>query len=119
MSQQKPLPIQSVSYFFTRAKDTHQEGGRAFITLFVRLTKEHTKYTSTEIQRETESAWADIQEVPKEQAAHQITMLPDGLYTYVIAEEMYHELLRLSAACPEALCQLTPIHRNRKFKRFG
>ncbi|EMF45497.1 hypothetical protein B481_3382 [Planococcus halocryophilus Or1] len=50
MERMEQLPQQSVGYYFLRSKDVHVEDRRAFITFFIRLTRE----TSFKKRRKTD-----------------------------------------------------------------
>lgn len=119
MSQNTRLLAQPKRHFFTRSKDTHQENDTVFITLFVRLTREHVKFDKANMYKETESVWVDINELKMKQATEKIRLLPNGIRTYAISEDIFQELVHLSTRCPRELYFVTPIYESHKFSRFG
>lgn len=106
------FPSKNASYFFTRAKATHEEDGSVFITLFVRLTRETNVETA-------ESLWADIKEVRIEEASPKMKRIPDHMHKYEIPESVFKELYSLSFTSPEDLYCMTPIHLIDTFKKHG
>lgn len=109
---------QPTRYFFTRSKDTHQEKDALFVTLFMRLTREYLKFDDGSKYKKIEPVWFDIEEVKQEQAIEKIKVLPNGIYTYVISEEVFQGLVYLSASCPKELYYVTPIYLAKKFSTF-
>ncbi|AQQ55263.1 hypothetical protein [Planococcus lenghuensis] len=111
MQEKKPYSLEKTNYYFTRVKDLHAENGQAFITLFARLTKEDGQ--------ETESVWVELDEVKWEQAAPKLKMMPNGIQTYLISEEIFEELLRLSSSHHKEMYFLTPLAKMNKFRKLG
>lgn len=109
---------QSVNYFFTRSKDTHQEQDTRFITLFVRLTKEHTETEPNAGLQKIESMWVEIEELEMRQADRKLQALPNGVSRYVISKEVFDNLIQVAATCPTALYYLTPIYKSNDFRKF-
>lgn len=118
MSQNTLSLVQPTRYFFTRSKDTHQENDTTFITLFMRLTREYLKFDDAIKYREIESVWVDIEEMKQVQAMERIRGLPNGIHTYAISEDVFQELVHLSAICPKELYYVTPIYMVKKFRKF-
>ncbi|WP_088006700.1 hypothetical protein [Indiicoccus explosivorum] len=111
-----PKPIE---YFFTRAKDTREENGKLFITLFGRLTRECVLSEPHYVKRITETEWTDLEEVAWEQASVKIQQIPNGIRTFQVTEEVFSELLKQSTARPWELYYLSPVCKLRKFKKFS
>lgn len=111
MRLNQPVSAENELYYFTRVKDTHEENGQIFITLFARLKKTNS--------RNTKSLWVEIDEVRWGQASDKLKMMPNGESIYLISEEVFHELKRLTENCYEELYTLTPIYKDSSFKRLA
>lgn len=99
------------NFLFTRVKDTHEENGVKFITLFGRLSRNDCT--------EVKSEWVEIEEVKWEQASIKLKCMPNAMYSYTISKAIFGELLRLSRKCEKELYYLTPIYKSYEFKRLG
>ncbi|EIM05088.1 hypothetical protein A1A1_18027 [Planococcus antarcticus DSM 14505] len=106
MPRNQPVPLESISYFFTRSKDVHEENGTLFVTLFARLTREFIK---TNGQEKVESVWVDIEEVKMEHATKKMTALPNCIHRSNISKEVFLGLFKASVDCPKELYFVTPL----------
>jgi hypothetical protein len=111
MSKNQPFFLNQETYFFTRVKDTHEEEGKLFITLFARLT--------VQTASETKSLWVEIDEVAWEQASKKLKAIPNRMHTYSVSADIFRGLLQLSRRCPEELYFLTPLYQTKKCKRLN
>ncbi|MGK7379356.1 hypothetical protein ACSFXN_16105 [Planococcus sp. 1R117A] len=107
----QPLSAENVKYTFTRVKDTHEENGQKFITLFGRLTVQSSV--------ESKSAWVEIEEVKWDQAPPKLKSMPDAMYLYAVSENIFKELMNISGRHHQNLYFLTPIYMSKEFKRLG
>lgn len=99
---------EAITYFFNRSKDIHEENGRIFITLFVRLTREFTRTDGWEVHKKTETVWVNIEERKLEHAKKKMQALPNGIRKYQVSKEVFKELHKTAVRCPEELYYLTP-----------
>lgn len=111
MPRKQPISAEKIRYTFTRVKDTHEENGQKFITVFGRLTIQNSV--------ESKSVWVEIEEVKWEQATDKLKSMPDAMYMYYISETIFQELAEISAARHQELYFLTPVYMAREFKRLG
>jgi hypothetical protein len=111
MPKKQPLSAEKAQYTFTRVKDTHEENGQKFITLFGRLTIQNSL--------ESKSAWVEIEEVKWEQATDKLKDMPDAMYMYYISENIFKKLTEISEVRHEDLYFLTPVYMAREFKQLG
>ncbi|TWT25141.1 hypothetical protein [Planomicrobium sp. CPCC 101110] len=100
------LFVKGRSYYFTRVKDTYVEEGTVYITLFARLLVKTAAKTKT--------TWVEIEEVKWEQASGKLQGMHNSMHTYLISENIFLELLRVSAVCHRELYFLTPIYQTKK-----
>ncbi|ANU09644.1 hypothetical protein A1A1_16515 [Planococcus antarcticus DSM 14505] len=105
MPENQLVPLESITYFFTRSKDVHEENGTLFVTLFARLTREFTKSGG---QKKVESVWVDIEEKKMEHATKQMMVLPNYIHRYNISKEVFWGLFKVSADCRKELYYVTP-----------
>lgn len=110
MSQKQLLPQQSVAYYFVRSKNVHEEGGDTFITLFARLCREQTYVDGGKRMSERESVWVDIDEVKAAHATEKMLELPNRIQNFVVAENVFRELVKTAQTCPKELYFVAPIH---------
>lgn len=108
MPQNQTVPVESITYFFTRSKDVHEENGKQIITLFARLTREFTKTDGLEAVEKVESVWVDIEDVEMEHATEKMRALPDRIHRYKVSKEVFLELYKASANCPQELYYVIP-----------
>lgn len=100
----------SVAYYFVRSKNVHEEDGEQFITLFARLCREQTYIKGGKKLSERESVWVNIDEVKMSHAMQKVIEMPDRIHNYVIAENVFKELVRTAHTCPKELYFIAPIH---------
>ena len=112
MKQQIIPSTRQNQYFLTRVKDTHEEGGMRFITLFARLTLNDTRSS------QPKSLWVYIDEVKEDGAPSTIRALPNGVHQYVVSQKMAREILEISADNPQRLWLITPFHSTSQFREF-
>lgn len=110
MSQNQTLPQKSVVYYFVRSKNVHEEDGERFITLFARLCREQTYVVGGKKLSERESVWVDIDEVKASHAVPKIVEMPDRINNYVVAEDVFLELVHTAKTCPKELYFVAPIY---------
>lgn len=96
---------------FTRVKDTYEENGQKFITLFGRLSSKNAAVMKSE--------WVEIEEVKWEQASYKLKCMPDAMYSYSVSEAIFRELVRLSRRCERELYYLTPIYKTSECKNLS
>ncbi|TDL31249.1 hypothetical protein E2R51_12800 [Jeotgalibacillus sp. S-D1] len=113
------LNTDSIQYFFTRVKNSYEENGCIFVSFFARLTKEHRHTKNSTISFKTERVWVDIDECKESHASQKMKALPEGVSTYLITEEVFKELVKLSNDCPQELYQITPICSINRVKKFS
>ncbi|MBT2583870.1 hypothetical protein [Planococcus sp. ISL-109] len=118
MKKMEQLPQQSVGYYFFRSKDVHVENGSAFITFFVRLTRETSFRKEGKVQTQVQSVWVDIDEVMFGHASEKVRALPDCMQRYELTQSVFYNLYELSNSCPEELFCITPYHRKSTRKKF-
>lgn len=118
METMRQLPQQSVGYYFFRSKDVHVENGSAFITFFVRLTRETSFRKAGEEQTQVQAVWVDIDEVMVKHASEKARALPDCMQRYELTQNVFYSLCHLSKSCPEELFYITPCHLNSTRKDF-
>lgn len=100
------LFVKGKSYYFTRVKDTYEEEGTVYITLFARLIIKTAAKTKT--------TWVEIEEVKWEEASEKLQVMHNAMHTYRISENVFLELLRISTVCYKELYFLTPIYQTKK-----
>lgn len=115
MSEKQLMPHGSVSYYFLRSKDVHEENGVEFITLFARLTREFTFYAKDHVYSQRQSVWVDIEEVKSEHASQKLKELPNSIHTFTVQEQVFKELVKTSQNCPKELYFVTPMHEKPSF----
>ncbi len=113
MSQSQVLPNKSVAYYFVRSKDEHEENGERFITLFTRLCREKTYIVGGKKMSERESVWVDIDEVKATHATPKVVGLPNRIQNYVVAEDVFKELVKTAKTCPKELYFIVPIYKSK------
>lgn len=109
MAQNQSVSLASITYFFTRSKDVHEENGTLFITLFTRLTIECTTGSGLKSSGKIESVWVNIEEVKVEHATKKMKEIPNCIYRYEVSKDVFLELYRASQVCPKELYYVTPI----------
>lgn len=107
----------SIQYFFTRVKNSYEENGCIFVSFFARLTKEYRHTKKSTVSFKTERIWVDMDECKESHAPQKMKALPEGVSTYMITEEVFNELVKLSNNCPQELYQITPICSVNRFKK--
>ena len=118
MEKMEQLPQKSVGYYFFRSKDVHVEDGRAFITFFVRLTRETSYRKEGKEETEIQSVWVDIDEMMLGHASDKVRALPNCMQRYELTQNVFYNLCQLSKSCPTELFYITPYHRKSKRKKF-
>lgn len=118
MEKMEQLSQQSVGYFFLRSKEVHIENGAAFITFFVRLTRETSVRKEGKEQTRVQAVWVDIDEVMEGHASEKARALPNCMQRYELSQSVFYSLCHLSKSCPEELFYITPYHRNSTRKEF-
>ena len=118
MEQMEQLPQKSVGYYFFRSKDVHVEDGRAFITFFVRLTRETSFRKDGKEQTQVQPVWVDIDEVMLGHASEKAKAMPNGMQRYELTQNVFYTLCQLSKSCPEELFYITPYHLKSTSKKF-
>lgn len=118
MEKMEQVPQQSVGYFFLRSKEVHVENGAAFITFFVRLTRETSFRKEGKEQTRVQAVWVDIDEVMVGHASEKAKALPNGMQRYELTQNVFYSLCYLSRSCPEELFYITPYHRNSTRRGF-
>lgn len=118
MEKMEQLPRQSVGYYFLRSKDVHIENGAAFITFFIRLTREISFKKEGEQQTRIQAVWVDIDEVKMGHASEKVRALPNCMQRYELTQSMFYSLYHLSKSCPKELFFITPYHRKCIRKEF-
>ncbi|WP_249222410.1 hypothetical protein [Planococcus alpniumensis] len=108
MKQIKDNEPPVITYFFTQSKDIHEENGKLFITLFIRLTREFTQTVGSELYKKTETVWVNIEELKLEKATKKMRALPNRINVYKTSKEVFLTLYKLAATCPEELYYVTP-----------
>lgn len=117
--KQQPTPLaQENQYFLTRVKDTHEESGMKFITLFARVTQGPYTTGSSPSDVGSESLWVYIDEVREDGAPSKIRSMRNGAFTFSISREVAGEILNLSTEQPHQLWLVTPFHRTSHFRAF-
>lgn len=111
MQHNQLLTNEKARYTFTRVKDTHEENGEKFITLFGRL--------SVQNQTDSKSAWVEIEEVKWEQATDKVKNMPDAMYMFYISKSIFTELVEIANTNHQDLYCLTPLYTAREFKKLG
>ena len=114
----KQVPQKSVSYFFLRSKDVHIENGSAFITFFIRLTRETSFKTEEEEETLVQTVWVDIDEVMLDHAPDKVRAIPNCIQRYELTPNVFYSLYLLSRNCPKELFYITPYHRKSTRKNF-
>lgn len=114
MPEQQIIPQGSVTYYFLRSKDVHEEEGTEFITLFARLTREFTFCSEEHVYSRRQSVWVDIDEVESQNAPQKVKELPNAIQTFKIQENVFKELVEASKTCPKELYFVTPISLKQK-----
>ncbi|KIL51026.1 hypothetical protein [Jeotgalibacillus campisalis] len=114
MTQTRVLPSK-IRYVFTRVKDSFEENGTIFISFSARLTREYPHAGFTENER----IWFDFQELKKCHANCKMSGLREGISTYLLSEEVFEELVKLSSHCPKELYHITPIFEDTYFKKLA
>lgn len=102
MQSDHPLNAEQAKYYFTRVKDTHEEEGRQFITLFARL--------SVDCNAETKTAWVELEEVNLSGAPERMKRMPDAMRRFTVSQPIFEELVKLSEKRHQELYFLTPIY---------
>lgn len=110
MQSDHPLSTEEAKYYFTRVKDTHEEEGRKFITLFARL--------SVDCNAETKTAWVELEEVNWSGAPEKMKKMPDAMRRFTVSKPVFEELVLLSKKRHQELYFLTPIYCNREVRRL-
>lgn len=110
LSQKQLLPQHSVAYYFVRSKNVHEEEGEIFVTLFARLCREQTIVSGGKKVSERESVWVDIDEVKAIHASEKMLELPNRIQNFVVAENVFKELVRTAQTCPKELYFVAPMH---------
>ncbi|MBT2581629.1 hypothetical protein [Planococcus sp. ISL-109] len=118
METMEQLPQKSVGYYFFRSKDVHVENGSAFLTFFVRLTRETSFRKEGKVQTQVQSVWVDVDDVMLGHASEKVRALPDCKQRYELTQSVFYSLCRLSKSCPEELFYITPYHRKSPHKEF-
>lgn len=108
MIQNKMAIQHSVSNYFYRSKDVHEENGDRFITLFCRLSREYTYIDDCYEFKKTETVWVDIKEIPEKEASENLLATPNRMIKFEISDELLEELFSISKIYPEELYSLTP-----------
>lgn len=106
MHKQQSAAPENTFYTFTRAKNTYEENGTLYITLFCRL--------AIETASGSQSIWAELDEIKWEQAPLKLRKQPDMVHAYSVSEELFQELKRLSGSCHEKLYELTPLYKTKR-----
>jgi hypothetical protein len=114
MPEQQLMPQGSVTYYFLRSKDVHEEDGTEFITLFARLIREFTFYSNEHVYSQRQSVWVDIDEVESRNAPEKVKELPNAIQTFKIQEKVFNELVEASKNCPKELYFVTPMSLKQK-----
>lgn len=110
MQSDHPLNADQAKYYFTCAKDTHEEDGRQFITLFARL--------SVDCNAETKTAWVELDEVNWSGAPEKLKKMPDVMRKFTVSKPVFEELVKLSKKHHQELYFLTPIYRAKETRRL-
>ena len=118
MKQQTIPYTQDNQFFLTRVKDTHEEGGMRFITIYARLIKGQCTNDLSAYQPGSESVWVYIDEVIEEGAPSKMRDLPNGALTYAVTPEVVQEILKISEDRPQELWSITPFHSASYFRAF-
>ncbi|MBT2583109.1 hypothetical protein [Planococcus sp. ISL-109] len=118
MKKMEQLPQQSVGYYFFRAKDVHVENGVAFLTFFVRLTRETSFRKEGEVQTQVQAVWVDIDEVKLGHTSEKARALPDCKQRYELTQSVFYSLCQLSKSSPTELFYITPYHLKSASKEF-
>lgn len=114
MARNQLVSLESITYFFTRSKDVHEENGTLFVTLFARLTREFTKTDEPNAGKKVEFVWVDIEEIRMEHATKKMRALPNCIHRYNISKEVFLGLFKASANCPKELYFVTPLKKSEK-----
>lgn len=109
MSEKQLLPQGSVTYYFLRSKDVHEEEGIEKITLFARLTREFTFFSKEQAYSQRQSVWVDIDEMESRNAPQKVKELPNAIQTFKIQENVFKELVEAAKICPKELYFVTPM----------
>lgn len=115
MIQNKMATQHSVSNYFYRSKDVHEENGERCITLFCRLSREFTYINDCYEFKKTETVWVDIKEILEKDASENLLALPNRMIKFEISDELLVELFSVSKNCPEELYSLTPFQSINKY----
>ena len=118
MEEMELLPQKSVGYYFLRSKDVHVENGSAFITFFVRLTRETSFKKEGKDQTKVQAVWVDIDEVMLGHASEKARALPNCMQRYEVTQSVFYSLCHVSMSCPKELFYITPYHLNSTRKEF-
>lgn len=110
MHSTHPPNEKQAKYYFTRVKDTHEEEGRKFITLFARLSVDH----NTEIK----TAWVELEEMNWSGAPEKMQKMPDIMRKFTVSKSVFEGLMELSKQHYQELYSLTPIHYKSETRRL-
>ncbi|MDN7227535.1 hypothetical protein QWY22_04730 [Planococcus liqunii] len=111
MQHNQLLTTEKVQYTFTRVKDTYEENGQKFITLFGRLTVQN--------DGQSKSAWVEIEEVKWEQATEKLKNMPDAMYMFNVSKQIFKDLLQIASSHHQELYCLTPVYVAREYNKLG
>ena len=111
------LPEEPI-YQFLRSKDTHEENGITFITLFYRLTRESLEQAGETFSKKVETVYAEIEELKQEYANDQIRATANEMHQYTISKEIFLGLHGLAQEDPKKLYLLTPMYQKAQRQRL-
>ncbi|MFD1030030.1 hypothetical protein [Metaplanococcus flavidus] len=118
MEQTEQLPQQSVGYYFLRSKEVHIENGAAFITFFIRLTRETSLRKEGKEKTRIQAVWVDLDEVKEGHATDRARALPNRMERYELTPNVFYSLYELTKTCPAELFYITPHYLNSTRKNF-
>lgn len=116
-SQEVKRPRQ-ITYHFLRSKDTHEEQGITFITLFYRLTREFDEIIGDTCFRKVETVCVEIDELRQDFAPKNIQSTANEMHEYTVSEEIFSALQTLAKEHPEKLHLLTPLYQSAQRQRL-
>lgn len=108
MPQKQTIEQEAVHYYFLKSKDVNDENHSLSITLFGRLSRETTYSDNANIYSKTDTFWVDIDEMNYMEAPEKLKDLPNQIARYMISEDVFRELYKLSLSKPKELYTITP-----------
>lgn len=109
---------QSVLYLFMISKNVYIDNEVSYITLYIRLSREHRLLISGKWNTEIETVWAEVEDIRQEHAPNEVKKLPNCMRQYHVSEKVFNGLHDLAKNQTKDLLLITPLHHNFSQQNF-